>query len=371
MKRVVVVGGGILGTMHALFALKDGFEVIHLERDREARSASVRNFGLIWVSGRRSGAELKLALRARALWQGIGEASKIGFRPNGSLTIAKNELELEVMEQAVSMNDARERGFTILSRSEIQDYEPSLQGKFAGGLRCSNDAIVEPNLLFPGLRNYMQSFDNYQFVTEEEIIDFDYGSSSVHVYAANGAEYSADYAIFCPGASISGFLLDFIEDEPIRNVRLQMAATSPMSIDLRHSIADADSLRYYPAFSELDLAGLGEQSEIAAAYRMQLLLAPRLDGSMTIGDTHEYVEPFSHELIETPYKHLTSVIESFLGSTIHIDRRWEGIYTEMTNGGICFRKEFAPNCYLVTGGGGRGNTLAPAIAEESIATWQM
>jgi glycine/D-amino acid oxidase-like deaminating enzyme len=61
LERVVIVGGGILGTMHALEASRRGWEVIHLEADPGPRRASVRNFGLIWVSGRAPGAELDLA----------------------------------------------------------------------------------------------------------------------------------------------------------------------------------------------------------------------------------------------------------------------------------------------------------------------
>jgi glycine/D-amino acid oxidase-like deaminating enzyme len=76
--RIVVVGGGIIGTTHAYFALKAGHEVIHLERDAGPQCASVRNFGLIWVSGRRSGEELSVAIRARELW---GEISQANFSP--------------------------------------------------------------------------------------------------------------------------------------------------------------------------------------------------------------------------------------------------------------------------------------------------
>ena len=52
---MVIVGGGVLGTMHAVAARRRGFEVVQLERDAEARGASVRNFGLVWVSGRKAG----------------------------------------------------------------------------------------------------------------------------------------------------------------------------------------------------------------------------------------------------------------------------------------------------------------------------
>ncbi len=35
--RVIVVGGGVLGTMHAVAARSRGFEVVHLEREPDAR----------------------------------------------------------------------------------------------------------------------------------------------------------------------------------------------------------------------------------------------------------------------------------------------------------------------------------------------
>jgi 2-polyprenyl-6-methoxyphenol hydroxylase-like FAD-dependent oxidoreductase len=39
---VVIAGGGVLGTMHAVMARRRGFEVVQLEREAEARGASVR-----------------------------------------------------------------------------------------------------------------------------------------------------------------------------------------------------------------------------------------------------------------------------------------------------------------------------------------
>jgi glycine/D-amino acid oxidase-like deaminating enzyme len=45
--QVVVVGGGILGTMHAVFAVRSGATVVHLDRHERPRGASVRNFGLV------------------------------------------------------------------------------------------------------------------------------------------------------------------------------------------------------------------------------------------------------------------------------------------------------------------------------------
>src|SRR5579859_7783645 len=98
MERAIVVGGGVIGSMLALAAQRRGYEVVQLERELDARGASVRNFGLVWVSGRRPGAELAFALRARVLWEELArDLPAIGFRANGSLTIIQTEAELRVL----------------------------------------------------------------------------------------------------------------------------------------------------------------------------------------------------------------------------------------------------------------------------------
>jgi len=371
MARIVVVGAGILGTMHALRGIDEGHEVIHIERDIEARSASVRNFGLIWVSGRNAGDELQLALRSRELWEEIGSRTEIGFRANGSLTIARNDEEFSLLHEAVALADSDEREFTILSKAETENLEPLLRGEFRGALKCNRDAVVEPSMLFEGLHKKLRQSERYSWFPEREIIDFESTNSGIHFYSNTNEEYAGDIAVVCPGSFNHGFLGEFLKDQPLRNVRLQMAATKATSIKLHHSVADIDSLRYYPAFKNLSLQSLPPQSKIAEQYKMQLLLAPRLDGTFTIGDTHEYEEPFNFELDEAPYQHLTEVIYGIFGMSFEIERRWDGIYSQSTNDDIYFRRNFAPSSFIVTGGGGRGNTLAPAIAEETFKKWQL
>ena len=96
--HAVVVGGGVLGTWHALELVQAGFTVDHLEAESVPLGASVRNFGLVWVSGRRDGEELDCALRARRRWEEIAEdVPGIGFRPDGSLTVALSPAERRVM----------------------------------------------------------------------------------------------------------------------------------------------------------------------------------------------------------------------------------------------------------------------------------
>jgi glycine/D-amino acid oxidase-like deaminating enzyme len=111
VERVLIVGGGVLGVMHALQARLRGLDVIHLERERAARGACVRNFGLVWVSGRAPGPELALAQRARTLWEELASlVPGAGFRPHGSLTVATEDAELALLKEAAALPDAARAG---------------------------------------------------------------------------------------------------------------------------------------------------------------------------------------------------------------------------------------------------------------------
>ncbi|MFI6445252.1 TIGR03364 family FAD-dependent oxidoreductase [Kitasatospora sp. NPDC050543] len=364
--RVIVVGAGALGTMHAWQAVERGHEVIHLERESEARGASVRNFGLIWVSGRAAGEELATALRARELWERIGaDVPDLGFRANGSLTALRTEAELAVAEQALTLPDAPERGFRLLDAEQTRAANPALRGKLLGALACDRDAAVEPRTAQPALRAALLAGGRYTFLPGREVREV-IGERAVR--DDHGDVHTGDLVVLCTGAWTGGLIRELAPELPVRRVRLQMMQTDPLGEPLTGSVADADSFRYYPAFAGTaleELKALQPQPPVAAAHRMQLLMVQRRDGGLTIGDTHEYDHPFAFDVDEDPYEHLTGVAEELLGRQLpRIRRRWAGVYAQCTDTTrVVHRERLRDGVWLVTGPGGRGMTCSPAIAE--------
>jgi FAD dependent oxidoreductase TIGR03364 len=366
-QRVVVVGAGVLGTMHALFALARGAGVVHLERDLVPSGATVRNFGLIWVSGRAVGRELALAQRARDWWEQIAiDVPGIGFRANGSITLVNSLHELQVVEKALARDDSHERGFELLDRAEVIRRNPALQGEFDSGLFCSRDAAVESRVALGALRGFMAQSGRYDYVPGRELVGVvDHG-----VVDHRGVQHGGDHVIVCVGATLSGFAAELFEDEPLRKVRLYMAETEPLGRPLTTSIANGDSFRYYPGFAEFANEYLERQAPLAAQYAIQLLCQQRLHGGLTIGDTHEPETPGLFETLDRPMDIVEAAARLILGPEMpRIERRWSGVYHQLrapTPGEVYFRKEVAPGVSAITGAGGRGMTLAPAIAEESF-----
>ncbi|MGH3299059.1 MAG: FAD-dependent oxidoreductase, partial [Trebonia sp.] len=339
---------------------------------------------LVWVSGRRAGPELALALRARELWESIAaDAAGPGFRPAGSLTVASTEAELAVMREAAELPDAKQREFEVLSSDDVRAVNPALQGEFLGGLWCRADAIVEPRVALPALRAWLSSpgGPGYDWLPGREAVEL----------AANGVRdqfghwHRGDLVVLCTGANFtgiagphlaaSGALASARAGQPqgsggagLRRVRLQMLQTRPFPGRLGTCVADGDSLRYYPAYDVPSLASLPPQAAVAATSRAQLLMVQRLDGSLTIGDTHEYDEPFAFDVDEDAYDHLLARAAALLGTALpRVQRRWSGVYSEVAGAAALYhRSTVSPGVVLVTGPGGRGMTCSPAIAEETF-----
>ena len=191
-----------------------------------------------------------------------------------------------------------------------------------------------------------------------------YATSSA---SGTGANYTG---IAGPHLAATGALASAPESggAGLRRVRLQMLQTAPFPGRLTTAVADGDSLRYYPAYDVPARASLPPQVAVAAANRAQLLLVQRLDGSLTLGDTHEYDEPFGFDVTEEAYDHLLARAAALLGTALpRVLRRWAGVYSEVTGTtDLYHRSSVMPGVVLVTGPGGRGMTCSPAFAEETF-----
>ena len=182
-----------------------------------------------------------------------------------------------------------------------------------------------------------------------------------------GSRWEGDLLVLATGAAYDHIAGTEGMAPRLRRVRLQMLQTAPFATTLTTSLADADSLRYYPAYQAAGLERLAPQSLVASEHHLQLLLVQRPDGGLTIGDTHAYGEPFDFALCEAPTTELLERARRILGVDLPpVQRRWEGVYAQCVDGAVCLREQVAPGVWLVTGPGGRGMTCAPAIAADTL-----
>ena len=255
----MVAGGGILGTWHTLELVEAGFEVDHLEAEAAPTGASVRNFGLVWVSGRRTGTELDVALRARRRWQEIGAAVPgIGFRTTGSLSVACTGPEREVMQEFAEHPDAAARRMTFLTPSEVRATNPAVRGDIEGALHCTEDAVVEPRLVLGALREHLvvKAPDRYRFHAHRRVVTVEPRA----LVDTTGTRWEADVVVVATGAAYDHLLGTGAQSPRLRASGCRCSRRRRSEQLLTTSVADADTLRYYPAYEVAALGRLGRQA---------------------------------------------------------------------------------------------------------------
>jgi FAD dependent oxidoreductase TIGR03364 len=309
--------------------------------------------------------QLNAARRARRLWEAtFAEVPGIGFRPAGSLTVAVSPEELKVMDDFALGPDAAERNIEFLEPPAIRRLNPALSDRVVGALWAPEDGIVEPQKVLGALRDHLEKSGHYRFVGNRFATDAQPGVVVDHL----GQRWEGDLVILAVGALRSGLVGSHLEAAPLRRVCLQMLSTAPIDGELPTAIADADSMRYYPAYLSARLEDLPARSELAERHQIQLLVVQRADGTLTIGDTHSYEEPFDFALAEEVADELLERVRRILAVPLApVVRRWSGVYSQCTDDRLCYRAEALPGVWVVTGPGGRGMTCAPAIAEDTLA----
>jgi FAD dependent oxidoreductase TIGR03364 len=318
---------------------------------------------LIWICGRDGGRELELALAGRAGWQALGLRNPaIGFRTIGCLLVATNPAELDVIAAACERDDAGERGFRLLAGDEVARIDGRL-AHVAGALQSPLDAVVEPAAALAALRSLALASGRYTFLPGLTVVGVD-GGAVDH----QGDRHESDLVVLCPGDAVELIPAEVVERTAMKRRNLQMLETTAPAPPLRTALADGDSLRYYPAFDLPERAGLPAPDPVVEEFGLQLLVAPRLDGRLTIGDTHVDDRPGDFGSSEEADEQLLARARGLLGDPgLQVRRRWTGSYLRRTDGRDCVVIEQTRDGVLVVAAaGGMGMTAAPAIAAEAL-----
>ncbi|CAN5701795.1 TIGR03364 family FAD-dependent oxidoreductase [soil metagenome] len=362
--NVVIVGGGILGTMHAVEARRRGWRVVQLDVDAEPQSSSVRGLGVIDVSSAAPGLALDLALRAREGWESLARrAPGVGFRATGSITLAADDAQRRVIAQVLQRDDAERRGLRGVTAKEVGAINPSIRGVNQGGVFCRTDAIIEPRRTLEALRRYLQADAGYRFLGGRTA--WEVGTGVVH--DTTGRSHRGDLVLVCPGARQASLSSELLHGAPLRQVRSLVAQTGPYGERLSTIVDDGETMRRRPGFDVPARASLPEPIPVATEFHAHLSCAPRVSGALTFGTTHEYEQPFTFDLSDRAVDHLADRLQHHLsGSPGRIVRRWESVYHECTDDRLWFRDMVSDDVLVVTGAGASSLTLAPAVAEDTF-----
>ncbi len=370
-KSAIVIGAGIVGLAIARALAEKGFAVKVFDRNPQAVGASVRNFGMLWPIGQPAGVMYNRAMRSREIWKEIAIDSGIWYEETGSLHLAYNAEEWQILQELGSIFKEEKRNVTLLDKNKIRtEYEQVNIENLLGGLYCADEMLIDPREAIASLPEYLHEKYEVQFYWNKCV---SYVADQT-VYIGFEEEYEADIIFVCSGADFETLYPEEFAKLPLTKCKLQMLRTVPLPerYRIKTAICGGLSLLHYTSFKAAPSLPvlqkkMAEEMKEYLNLGIHVMAAQNGKGEITIGDSHEYglhIEPFDKAVIN---KLILDYLKTFLkinGNTIA--ETWHGIYPKLTNGDTEIFFSPDPGVYILNGLGGAGMTLSFGLAEEII-----
>ncbi|GCE31007.1 oxidase [Dictyobacter alpinus] len=376
---IIVIGAGVLGTFHAYFAARKGYKVLLLERNTVPGDASTRNFGMqMQTIVATNSPWAQFALDSREIYQTIQQKSDISFEQKGSLYLAATEVERQVLQEFAAQF-AETYHCTFIDAAEVQRRYPFVQDSYCtGALYSWEDCMLEPRVTMQQVIEYATRTEAIEYVPQTQVVEVTTSSQGCVVKDAHGDLFTADQVFVCNGTQYQTLFPKLFQQSGLQLCKLQMLRTvaQPRQI-LPHSILSSHSIRRYPAFTACPSYHLlaEEQRDDAELqkYGIHMLARQAEDGSVVLGDSHEYI-PFSEvarDTFEYTNWHINALLIQYAQSmlalpTWDIQVMWNGYYMLHPDLPI-YTHTLEDKIHIVTGIGGKGMSTGPGFARQYIA----
>ena len=363
-----IVGAGIVGLAHAWEAAKRGYEVVVFERNPRPLGASIRNFGMILPLGMAPGIMHERALRSRMMWQELAEEAGFWFSAYGAMMPAYREDERRAMQEFIEWGPANGYAVSWLNGKEATRKAPIHTEGLLGALWSPIEALVDPREVLRVLPAYLAERYDVRFEFDAAVT----GISMPHLEAA-GRKWEVERVIVCCGSDIETLYPEILGVQDAKKCKLQMMRTLPQSAgwSLGPFLATGLSLTHYASFADMPSvadvrARVETETPDITKWGIHLLVAQHEDGSLTIGDSHEYgskVDPFDRSEIDTL---ILGQMKGLLHPpTLDMAARWHGVYLK-TESGEPLVLDPEPGVQIITGLGGGGMSTSFALAQDVL-----
>ncbi|MGO9592599.1 MAG: TIGR03364 family FAD-dependent oxidoreductase [Steroidobacteraceae bacterium] len=364
---LAVVGAGIVGLATALAGARRGLRVVVIDRDAQTNGASVRNFGLVMVTGQERGSMWARARRSREVWREVADAAGIPIVHTGLWMTARRPESVGVLEAFMATEMAA--GCRLLSPDEARRRCPQLAApEMAAVLESTFELRVESREAIPRLAAWLASQHGVAFMrnTAVRVIDM----PSVHT---SRGRVQADRVAVCPGDDFNGLYPERLGVYPLTRCKLQMLRLADPGFKLPGALMSDLGLGRYLGYADLQAAAplkarLAVEQADHLKHGIHLIVVQSADGSLVVGDSHHYAstpDPFSHEEVDAL---ILDEFRSALGieppTTIE---RWIGTYASATDRPVLI-DEPEPSVRLAIVTCGAGASTAFAIGEELITS---
>jgi FAD dependent oxidoreductase TIGR03364 len=372
---VVVVGAGTLGTFHAYFAARKGYKTLLLERNAFPNDASTRNFGMVLQTIVETDTEWTGFARASAqIYRALQQERDISVQVAGSLYLASTDVEAQVLQEFAERFSTTFECTYLTADEACARYPFARRSYCRGALHFRHDLMVEPRRMIREVITHLVEQNLVCYRPFTNVVAIEPSAEHAIVKDAQGDVYVADQVFICSGAEYRTLFPAAFTSSGLRVCKLHMMRTVSQPQVLPHALLSGLSIQRYPAFKSCpSYHALAEQptDEPIRDYGIHLLFKQAADGSIIVGDSHEYR---SFEEASTLEESTNSAINQTIlqyGQRMitlpswDIQAMWNGYYLTHPQRDI-FTHDISRSVHIVTGIGGKGMSTGPGFAQANI-----
>lgn len=157
--KIVIIGGGVMGTAIAHELAGPGFEIVILERAIPGAEASTAAAGMLapQLEAQAPGPMLELSMRSRGLypaWARTLSAESgidVAYLQSGALQLAYTEAQAHDLDALVAWQQAMGLRATLLAGPEVCALEPNVSPEVVAAAHFPDDHQVDPKKLMQAL----------------------------------------------------------------------------------------------------------------------------------------------------------------------------------------------------------------------------
>lgn len=376
---LTIIGGGVLGAFHAYHAINKGLKVCLIEKNLSPIGASYQNFGQVVPSGFDTDWQ-RYGIRSLEIYNDLQSIVDISVRKNGSIYIASDHEELQLIEELNEINLNSDYPSELVTKQRLLDQHTWLKPDYpVGGLFFKNEVTVNPRQMVSNVLKYLKEkkgldlqLGNLAIATETV------GSDRVLTRCSNGQSVRSKKVLVCSGTDFQTLFPELFATSGIVISKLQMLSTKPIkNMNIPGSVLTGWTIRRYEAFQACPSYRSIKEKEDAHSFKnkfgIHLLIKQAEDGSLILGDSHQYytIEEYASLFSETHQEiddfimlHLNEIVDC---SGLKIEKKWNGFYSQHPDQPY-FAATIDKNIHVLTAIGGKGMTAGPGFSEYHLNT---
>jgi len=372
---LIIIGGGVLGCFHVWHALNKGLKVALFERNPAPMDSSVRNFGQVVPSGMNTHWQ-HYGRRSLEIYQAIQSQSDIDMSQNGSIYIASDDEECQLIEELSEINQKNGYHSQLLTVEECLLKYPALKRNYVKrGLFFPDEISINPRTMLLKLLAMLQENPKFDYHPNTNITQL-ISESNPKIKDSADTIYVAKKILICSGTEFNTLFPQLFEAVPIELVKLQMLRLAPQKqTKIPGNILTGLSIRRYESFRECPsykkIKSQEPEDSFYKKWSIHILFKQESDGSIILGDSHEYASIAQRNILDFDIR--SDINDYFIeeGAKIFdldcwdVQAQWLGYYAQCKDRDI-FEHTIDENIHILTGIGGKGMTAAAGYTEAHL-----